>query len=513
MGSTWLRLTLVDEVVLSQRGATAGAHESLDYIPGATLLGAAARDYSKFDRAEALAIFHGGAVRFGNATLEVDGEPGLPMPFAWHARKRGPEGILNARILAGNVANYQHTTFEALEGVTTPVQPKQLRSGYVSRCGTVSSPERRYRTKTAIEPGQRFAAEAQLFSYESLAPLAGQHFLAPLQWDDGLSQRALDQIRRIFSGTTLHIGRSRSAEYGTVRVEWLARPVEDAADEAEGCTDEITLWLLSDLAAEDARGMPTLMPAPQDLGLPAGTLDLSRSFLRGRRYSPFNAHDRAFERERVVLSQGSVLHYVLNERGTWTQQHSARAAAGLGLYRECGLGRVAVNHPLLAGPHPTFDERTLAAAPPPPRAAAQHPVVQWLRARTSSAEASEAAQRAALRLAEEYMTLLPVACRYHGLEPGTAVGPSPSQWAAVAQEARKYATASPRLYGALFGEDGLCGRERSGWGLEIRPGQTFADWLREQCARGEQPQVEDPLRLQYLAHEIRARLQRERQGS
>src|SRR5579885_854668 len=61
-----LRLTLLDDVALSERAASAGPHLGLDYIPGATLLGAAARRlYDSLSRDDAFLAFHSGKVRFG----------------------------------------------------------------------------------------------------------------------------------------------------------------------------------------------------------------------------------------------------------------------------------------------------------------------------------------------------------------------------------------------------------------------------------------------------------------
>jgi CRISPR-associated protein Csx10 len=505
MGSAWIRLTLRDELVLSESAATAGGHESLEYIPGATLLGVAARAYRAFGD-EALAVFHGGAVRFGNATLEVEASAGMPMPLCWHERKAGPAAVRGGQADSDAIANYQHTTFER------PIQPRQLRGGFLSPSGRVRRPEKLYRTKTAIEPGQRFAAESQLFSYESLAPVAGQRFVAPIQWDDSVSQDAARRLRATFECTTLRLGRSRSAEYGTVTAEWLDEESTDAVPPPDD-TEVVTLWLLSDLAAEDDAGMPTLAPAPQDLGLPAGRLELSQSFLRSRRYSPFNAHYAAFERERLVIAQGSVLCYRLDER--WTAEHTARASAGLGLYREAGLGRVAVNHPLLASPQPKFAAPTAVAQAPNPRTApTMHPMLEWLEQRAGKASETESAQLDAVEAADEYERALKSARSYLGLGDADPVGPGASQWAQVAELANTRAgpAASGSLSVSLFDKKtGLCGRERSGWQQRIGQSEpeTFTDWLKTRCESDQGRLINEPLRLHYLAREIRTRLQRE----
>ena len=59
---------LLTDVVLNQRAATSGNQQTLDFIPGNNFLGiVAGRLYGLLSEAQQLALFHNGAVRFGDA--------------------------------------------------------------------------------------------------------------------------------------------------------------------------------------------------------------------------------------------------------------------------------------------------------------------------------------------------------------------------------------------------------------------------------------------------------------
>ena len=111
MKSATLLLHLADRAVFSKRGATEGEQTTLDYIPGATLLGWAARNYSDFD--DAFKLFHSGSVRFSNALpLAGDGTVAYPTPQILMQAK----GVKDGPLWAGRPTGQDNVQFEAKRG-------------------------------------------------------------------------------------------------------------------------------------------------------------------------------------------------------------------------------------------------------------------------------------------------------------------------------------------------------------------------------------------------------------
>ncbi len=469
-----LEIELLEDAVFSARAATEGGHQALDRIPGAALLGAAAaRLYGELGET-AFTAFHSGCLRFGDGLPATSAGPAWPVPFCWHhdkLKKPAEEG----RLVPERLANFIHT-----DSLGEVAQPKQLRRGYVARDGAYRTPKASVRLKTAIDPGTGRAATGQLFGYQALH--RGQTFLATIEADDDLDDGLFQRVREALLGEVL-LGRSRSAEYGRARIR--ETDVESIEPGPAGRSGEAILWLLSDLALTDGRGEPVLRPEGEHLGLPGARVDWGRSFLRTRRYSPWNAARAGYDGERLVLAAGSVL--------TLTGVDDAARAAlaerlegGLGLHREAGLGRLWLDPPLLQDVHPAFD----APGPQPETAsepaAPNHPLVAWLTGRDESWKIE--GEAAARDFEAEYRRLLDGARRLQGVGPGEHFGPSRSQWGTVLQTASQQNGAED-LYRALFeGGDAVIKKEGEGWGEHVMPPggpyQPLAEWLKDRLRPG-----------------------------
>jgi len=430
-----IELHLLEDLVLPAGLATAGAPRNLDYIPGAALLGCcAARLYRRLSRDEAFRVFHSGAVRFGNGRpLDSHGNPGLPMPLAWHVEKgRSYRQEAAPNLLDGSaVVNLTGTRAEPGR------QLRQLREGFISPEGEIIVPETVFRLKTAIDPASGTAAEAQLFGYGSLR--AGQRFLAWLDIDDEIAQETEDKIRESLTGT-LRLGRSRSAQYGTVQAEVTAG--EPPVLQTGGDTT-LRLFLLSDMALCDSYGQPCLLPAAGNLGLPVDEVVWEQSFLRHRTYSPYNATWRCRDQERQVICQGSVLTLYLKR--PLDRDDCERLAKGVGLHRQHGLGQVLVDPDLLCG------------EPPRPKPVAEKPVddhdqekqpdnllVRFLVAQQKAAGTRGHSHERAEELFQELRDLYRAAAGYAGLE-RELVGPGKSQWSRVMETAKRTDDLHPAL--------------------------------------------------------------------
>lgn len=467
MRSKRIIITLQQPLVASLQAASAGAHQSLDFIPGATLLGhAAARLYPQLAPAEAWAIFHSGHVRFGDALPLAKHAPTAPMPLAWHGIKGEKITGDDGRLIAGRIHNAVYPTQD------TGRQPQQLRNGYISQDGAHISVRRQQTLKTAIDPNTGMAAESQLFGYEALD--AGQRFSARICADacidEALWLRLLDAL-----GSSARLGRSRSAQFGLVHLQ-LEDDLLPETKPSVGNT--LLLWLLSDLALE-CDGQPCLQPHAPVMGLPEGVeWDPSRSFLRQRSYSPYNAYRRSYDPQRQVIARGSVLVY--DTKGhTLDTQAVHRLQSGVGLHVEAGLGHVVVNSPLLADAEPRFAplDHTQHADTSRPKAGTPSALGNALRARARRLSGTGADIRAD-KIYRQWLKQLDQAYHYNTFcEP-----PGRTQWGGLKGLASDLRTDVERLQRELLDNEKGPLRARSGWGTRygIGPEQTLGHWLQAQ---------------------------------
>ena len=466
---TWyFNYELLDELVLSQRSATAGSHRSLDYLPGTAFLGAVAdRLYRQLSPEDAFTVFHSGQVRFCNA-LPVKGKQlARPMPLSFHERKDDP--ATPAQLESEKVFNFIHPAAQE-KCRENGKQPRQLRTGWLLENGQIIKPRRAYRMKTAINPETGIAAEGQLFGYQSLQP--GECFQGEVQCDDSVSADLCEKILQALGGT-LRLGRSRSAQYGRVQSRIAeARPQDKTPDQRK----KIVCWLQSDLACS-RDGVPLLAPQPAELGLASeGRLLIGESFIRTRRYTPYNSYRRLPDMERQVIVAGSVLSYEFPHG--FSLEDEARCRAGLGEYREGGLGQVLVNPALFSGTHPVFSGAYLPETAETVERP-DHPLVNWLDSRAAASDQEGKLNRWLENKVRDWVARQESARRFAGLAHFIDAGPSPTQWGNVQEKAMHNAPAS--LFGLLFSaEDCLCrGAEDwerpigSGWGED----SNLRNWL------------------------------------
>lgn len=479
MRAAWLHITLLDDCVFSQSSITEGQHTTLDYLPGATLLGAAAaRHYGTLDTATSYRLFHSGQLRFGNALPLHEAQPAYPMPLAWHQAKNGTVVGKKDELTGGAIYNLAHNSNATLPNNE---QPKQLRTGYVTTGGQRVTPHRALRMKTAIAAESGRAAESQLFGYEAIA--AGQQFLAQISADEAIGKEEFDLILNGLSGELL-LGRSRSAEYGRAHIAMLPHGPKLVRDSRID-DRSLTLWLLSDLALHDDNGIPTLEPRPEYLGLAHGEIDWDRTFLRTRRYAPWNGYRKARDMERSVISQGSIITLTFKD-GRPAEEQIQRLEAGIGLYREAGLGRVWIDPPLLAGNHPHFTHQEalpITLQSDTKTQSGLSPLISWLEAQVGQRSSNDDIHKQAKEWCEELKRWYTVARTINAVSSEGWIGPSASQWGGVQKAASKAKEASQLEVKLFDSKNGLC-RARSGednWGAEFHDGKqliTFAAWFK-----------------------------------
>lgn len=478
-----LVIELIDDLVMSAQAATAGGHGSLRHIPGASLLGvAAARLYNNktLSAQELFDVFHSGRVQFGYGLPIFGGCRAAPVPLSFHhAKAESPTAADDkSQLNHKEIRNFAQLPAKLADNR----QPKPLREGFITDSGQWLRPTTTYRMKTAIDPATRFASEGQLFGYEALS--AGQRFGALLSADDEISQDLFNRIAAALSGE-VRLGRSRSAEYGRVSIsqcDGFEKFRQTAQSNAPVL--ETTIWAISDLALVDPdSGVPQLLPTAATLGLRGSDIqvDLRRTFIRTRGYAPYNAKRRAYELERHVISQGSVI--TLTSKSGFNANQLAMLAAGVGMHREAGLGELMVNAQLLASQQPQFApishlKETPKTAPRPELTADSQTFIHWLKRETGLGFAVEKAIRKAAEMLDEYKQIQETARLYLGLRKGEHVGPSASQWGTV-YECARYAQAKSTLFAELRLK---IKRNAEGWNEQYVDAnknalQTFHEWF------------------------------------
>jgi hypothetical protein len=488
-----LKLTLREDLVATDGAATEGGHAGLDYLPGLLLLGAAAaRLYADPDlsRADAYRLFHSGEVRFGDALPLVDDHPGWPMPLCWHEAK-GEPAEADGQLVPGKVRNLQFGRFP-----DAGVQPKQLRADHVRADGRRLKVERSLRMKTAIDPRTGRVAEAQLFGYESIH--AGWVFAARIQATGTLPNKLWKRLTEALTQDgELLLGRSRSAEYGRVQVESLTdgcslEPMTDPQT-----SRQLTLWCLSDLALLDDWGQETLTPEPKALGLSRGAIDWDRTFLRFRRYAVWNAYRNGFDLERQVIQRGSVIALTLaDSEAPWTADERAGLAAGVGLYREAGLGWLVPDPLLLGRAEPEFAPafKPKEGQETPPLRPAHSDLLDWLEAGTKGATDRSTAEGTARGFRDALKERYRLARAFAGVPDTLPIGPSPAQWGTVYEAARTADSQQlDQLKGKLFGgTNPICKPVGEGWQDQFRDDRgvrSFFAWFSSQFDGTPQPTV------------------------
>jgi CRISPR-associated protein Csx10 len=454
------QLTLLSDAVISASAATAGGHQSLEYLPGSTLLGMAAARIYEPGSADTEIIFHSQRVRFGDARA-TSSEPSQTAPTA-----PAPRSLFHPkddeRATLGNVA----------AGWTIEPAHKNLRQGHVVRSTgqKVATMEHRTAMKTAVDASTGRARDGHLFTYDTLAAGAVFHFQIDL--DSDVPTEIDGQLQDALTRGTVRVGRSRSAEFGKARIETISQetnPVENP-----GATDTVILWALSDLALRDPEtGAPTRVPRPEHFGLPAtACFDGERSVLTSRRYSPFHGHRRRPDLERQVIERGSVMVF-RDVQGADLAAVSTQISAGVGDYREAGCGSVCFAPAWLQQPQVQFAEAGATPRVESLKAPADD-MFQILQARHQRLER----ERGAIDLCRLWEDAL-----IDHFPPQRLPGNSQwGLWRSMAASAKDW----PQLRGQLFGTDGLLSRgvRQKAWMAKFR-GISVMDHLLDQIETAE----------------------------
>lgn len=307
---------LLSDVILNQSAATEGTNTTLDFIPGGNFLGIVAAHYADFAE-RAGEVFHSGRVRFGDAHPKAgNGDMRtLHVPAAMFYPKTGSPNEI-----------YIHHCYKRPK--ENAPQLKQYRHGFYafdSNVGTPADIPTSFAIKSSYDRELRRSEDNKMYGYESLG--RGCTFQFEVEVDD---DSLADEITQCLLGKH-HIGRSRTAQYGFAEIRQTSFC---QVESRTSTTTQTTVYADGRLIFLDADGEPTFCPTADDLGVPGGKIDWSKSQLRTFQYAPWNAKRATRDAERLGIEKGSVF---VVDRGT------PNGASYIGSYRNEGFGKVIYN--------------------------------------------------------------------------------------------------------------------------------------------------------------------------
>lgn len=334
MKTLYFKVTLLTDVILNQKAATEGPNATLDFIPGNNFLGivAGALYRENIDAKKALDLFHNGSVRFGDAHLaSKSGARTLKVPAVmFYPKLKSPSEELYLSLLA---------TPEIMRNE----QLKQCRSGFYdftapNHQAVPSEIRTNFAIKSAHDRINRTSLDEAMYGYESLQ--AGAELLFSVEVDN--EDYCQEIVTALTSGASKRIGRSRSAQFGLVKIEQLPTPYLEV-ESASNTGKTVTIYADARLIfIDEATGMPTFRPKTSQLGLKSGKINWEKSQVRTFQYAPWNFKRQCFDTDRCGIEKGSVLVV----EGV---MECPTVSGYIGNYCNEGFGRVIYNAPFLTG--------------------------------------------------------------------------------------------------------------------------------------------------------------------
>ena len=300
------KCTLVTDVIISESARTEGHQQTLDYIPGSCFLGIVAKHYKEF-AGKKIDIFHSGKVKFSDAHRIICSSISAKIPAAMcypKGKKPHEECFISYLITNDDEKN-------ALKNI----QLKQCREGFYAMSDgkfVTSDLEKTFAIKSAYDNNHRRSEDKKMYGYQSLD--SGTEFIFEIDYSD-LDQETIQKIDECLIGNQ-HIGRSKTAQYGCVKIDELTgkdkyAPIETFKNTITIADREyIALYAFSRLIfVDNETGMSKYQPDEQDdLHLSSeAKIDWTKSQIRTFQYAPWNYTRQTRESERTGIEKGSVI--------------------------------------------------------------------------------------------------------------------------------------------------------------------------------------------------------------
>lgn len=325
---------LLTDVILNQKSASEGSNTTLDFIPGSNFLGIVAGQIYKNGTKESLDIFHTRKVRFGDAHPANGSHRTLRMPACLFYAK-GEEEKKRTHYVHHLIKD---TSSEELR----KIQLKQERGGYADFMPLEKGEnairlkvKTDFAIKSAYDRGLRRSKDEQMFGYQSMGK--GMTYYFTVEIESSLSDHA-DQIKNALVGTH-RVGRSRSAQYGLVKISACDFNEPESSKQTVKAGDCLIIYADSRLIFLDEDNQPTFQPtATQLTGNKDDTILWGKSQIRTFQYAPYNYQRRCFDTDRCGIEKGSVILVKVSE-----DVDIIKLKSHLGSYQNEGFGKVIYN--------------------------------------------------------------------------------------------------------------------------------------------------------------------------
>lgn len=316
MKTLFYEVEFLTDIVLPATSNTEGNIEQLDFIPGSTFLGIVARNYDSFQ--DSFDVFHGGKVRFGDATMLCKNKPTFKIPLSFFHEKGDESKFFNHH----NIVNFDCYT-----------QLKQKRRGYITKDLELVNPKYTYSQKSAYSKEERKSKDGDMYGYVSMQ--AGTKWSFCVKIDNGITENDTKLINSSLIGNK-RIGKSKSAQYGLAEIKPSKINLELNTNISSDKFDY--LYVNSRLALVDDSGSPTcdLENICKDLKKEDILHHLSQ--IKTTSYSPYNFKRETRDFERVCIAKGSVI--VVKKL---SQSQKEAISRGVGAFLSEGFGEVLIN--------------------------------------------------------------------------------------------------------------------------------------------------------------------------
>jgi hypothetical protein len=305
----------LSDVVLPATSNTEGNIERLEFIPGSNFLGMVAREYAKFS--DSFNVFHSGKVRFGDATLLVDGEATYKMPLSFFHEKLEKNKMVNHHLI---------------EDFSQFKQLKQKRNGYITQNLQEVALEYNYAQKSAYDKNERRSKEGSMYGYFSIP--AGTLWQFSVKYDE-IDNEDLERLKTNLLGKK-RLGKSKSSQYGQIRIRQGEKASELQSHLKQGKTTVV--YAKSRIALVDKEGNPTYDLKYLLDGLEDSNIVWEKSQIKTSTFTPYNGAMQTKTYSRVVINSGSVI--VLQNLSS---EQLECLEKGVGVYLSEGFGELLLN--------------------------------------------------------------------------------------------------------------------------------------------------------------------------